>query len=244
MRCSNFRVLATHVLLFLAADVTLAEDTTTTTQRSTTVLTLTTTVTSGQSVFPSTSTETTVIAGDASMATGTAPAGPVSTGALSYSSDALQAAVLNSTNYYRAQHQANALTWDDDLAKYAQDYAKKCEWEHSVSAWSILFHEDVELTTAGWSIRREPGIRVRQPCLRDRRLGRRREKIQLQQGEVLRVDRAFHAAGLEEHYRRRVWRRGVQQQREQRSEWMDVGMRVQSARQCGGRVQRLCRKAR
>ncbi|KAK3113788.1 hypothetical protein LTR53_008566 [Teratosphaeriaceae sp. CCFEE 6253] len=58
-------------------------------------------------------------------------AGAVATGAVSYSSDALRAAVLNSTNYYRAQHQAKALAWDDDLASYAQDYAKKCIWQHS-----------------------------------------------------------------------------------------------------------------
>lgn len=45
----------------------------------------------------------------------------------------LQDAVLNSTNYYRAQHEANALTWDGKLASYAQDQAKKCEFMHSVS---------------------------------------------------------------------------------------------------------------
>jgi len=57
----------------------------------------------------------------------------VPTGIVSYTGNALQAAVLNSTNYYRAQHQAGALTWDDGLASYAQDYANKCAWQHSVS---------------------------------------------------------------------------------------------------------------
>ncbi|RMY79111.1 hypothetical protein D0863_00254 [Hortaea werneckii] len=45
--------------------------------------------------------------------------------------DGLEAAVLNSTNYYRSQHQASNLTWDSALADYAQDYSKNCKWEHS-----------------------------------------------------------------------------------------------------------------
>jgi uncharacterized protein YkwD len=42
-------------------------------------------------------------------------------------------AVLNSTNLYRAQHQANAVKWDDSLASYAQDHADGCKFEHTVS---------------------------------------------------------------------------------------------------------------
>ncbi|TKA72425.1 hypothetical protein B0A55_05407 [Friedmanniomyces simplex] len=68
-----------------------------------------------------------MVAGGASQPTGAA----VATGTIAYTGNALQAAVLNSTNYYRAQHQANALTWDDALANYAQDYAGKCIWQHS-----------------------------------------------------------------------------------------------------------------
>ena len=41
-------------------------------------------------------------------------------------------AVLNSTNLYRAQHEANALKWDDSLASYAQDHADDCKFAHSV----------------------------------------------------------------------------------------------------------------
>jgi len=108
------------LLLLLSSDAVSAGDTTTTTLQSTTYLTLTTTVTSGASVYPTTET---------TMATGAA----VPTGTVSYTGNALQAAVLNSTNYYRAQHQASALTWDDGLATYAQNYANECAWQHSVS---------------------------------------------------------------------------------------------------------------
>lgn len=43
-------------------------------------------------------------------------------------------AVLNSTNLYRSQHQANALTWDKNLASYAQDHADDCKFAHTVSS--------------------------------------------------------------------------------------------------------------
>jgi uncharacterized protein YkwD len=43
-------------------------------------------------------------------------------------------AVLNSTNLYRSQHQANALKWDKSLASYAHDHAKDCKFAHSVSS--------------------------------------------------------------------------------------------------------------
>ncbi|KAK5133672.1 hypothetical protein LTR08_007526 [Meristemomyces frigidus] len=50
---------------------------------------------------------------------------------MAFTGKAFSTAVLNSTNYYRAQHQASALVWDTTLAQYAQAYAEKCIWEHS-----------------------------------------------------------------------------------------------------------------
>ncbi|KAF2766028.1 PR-1-like protein [Teratosphaeria nubilosa] len=47
------------------------------------------------------------------------------------SGQAFQSAVLNSTNYYRAQHQAKALTWNSDLASFAANYSSGCIWRHS-----------------------------------------------------------------------------------------------------------------
>ncbi|EME79984.1 uncharacterized protein MYCFIDRAFT_18029, partial [Pseudocercospora fijiensis CIRAD86] len=46
-------------------------------------------------------------------------------------SSSFQNEVLNSTNWYRAQHEAAPLTWNSTLASYAQDYAKNCIWKHS-----------------------------------------------------------------------------------------------------------------
>jgi uncharacterized protein YkwD len=133
MRCTCFRVLATHALLLILPRLAFAQDeltTTTTLTSTTTILTTTVTLTSGGTSFTSTMTETTAVAGDPSMPTN----GPVATGAMSYTGGAFQAAVLNSTNYYRSQHQAQALSWDENLASYAQDYAEKCQWQHSVGA--------------------------------------------------------------------------------------------------------------
>ena len=42
-------------------------------------------------------------------------------------------AVLNSTNQYRAQHEASALKWNQTLASYAQDHADSCEFKQTVS---------------------------------------------------------------------------------------------------------------
>lgn len=50
----------------------------------------------------------------------------------SYGGTEFKSAVLNSTNYFRAQHQAKPLTWNNTLAEYAQHHARQCIWEHSV----------------------------------------------------------------------------------------------------------------
>ncbi|KAK4904895.1 hypothetical protein LTR28_000857, partial [Elasticomyces elasticus] len=53
-----------------------------------------------------------------------APA-PMLSDSPSYTSDALfQAAVLNSTNTYRAAHNATALAWNETLAVYADEHAQ------------------------------------------------------------------------------------------------------------------------
>lgn len=43
----------------------------------------------------------------------------------------LRTSVLNSTNFYRYEHSANFLYWNSSLASYAQNWANKCQWEHS-----------------------------------------------------------------------------------------------------------------
>nr|POE63174.1 protein pry1 [Quercus suber] len=50
---------------------------------------------------------------------------------------ALDSAVLNSTNLYRTQYTADALSWNTTLADFAQSHAEKCIWQHSaIDAWA------------------------------------------------------------------------------------------------------------
>ncbi|KAF5015184.1 hypothetical protein F66182_13576, partial [Fusarium sp. NRRL 66182] len=39
--------------------------------------------------------------------------------------------ILNQTNYYRRQHNASALIWNDTLSTYAKQWAEPCNWKHS-----------------------------------------------------------------------------------------------------------------
>ncbi len=46
-----------------------------------------------------------------------------------------QTEVLAAHNKYRALHHASALVWDDQLANYAENYARQCEFKHSSSPY-------------------------------------------------------------------------------------------------------------
>lgn len=39
--------------------------------------------------------------------------------------------VLNSTNFFRYEHSAGYIYWNETLASYAQSYSEECIWEHS-----------------------------------------------------------------------------------------------------------------
>lgn len=53
----------------------------------------------------------------------------------SYSSDSdFKAAMLAATNFYRMEHNASAVSWNDTSAKYAANWAGACVFKHSVSA--------------------------------------------------------------------------------------------------------------
>lgn len=57
---------------------------------------------------------------------------PTSAPSTSYTTQsALVASALNSTNHFRAQHGAIALTWNKSLANAASSWASKCQWRHS-----------------------------------------------------------------------------------------------------------------
>lgn len=170
MRCVTLRALAAQSLLvLLLARLCIARETTITLTSTSTVLTSTTTVTLDASTFQSVTTETTAVAGNPSQPTDSASAS--ATGAMSYDGQAFQSAVLNSTNYYRAQHQASSLSWNSTLATFANDYAQKCIWQHSVCSPGPCGSQCALLTCAGRPIRREPCRRLLQSNTRYRCMG-------------------------------------------------------------------------
>ncbi|KAL2852524.1 CAP domain-containing protein [Aspergillus pseudoustus] len=74
----------------------------------------------------------TITAVRTATATATATATPKIPQDPSYTSASLlKSSVLSTTNDYRAQHNASALTWNDTLADYAGRWAEGCIWEHS-----------------------------------------------------------------------------------------------------------------
>jgi len=75
----------------------------------------------------------TTIAGSTHFAKPTASASAPVGEAMAWEGKGFRDAVLNSTNFYRGQHQADALKWDKTLASYAQDHADDCKFAHSVS---------------------------------------------------------------------------------------------------------------
>jgi uncharacterized protein YkwD len=75
----------------------------------------------------------TTIAGSTQFPEPTAQASVPAGVDMSWEGKGFRDAVLNSTNLYRSQHEANAVKWDDSLASYAQDHANSCKFEHTVS---------------------------------------------------------------------------------------------------------------
>jgi uncharacterized protein YkwD len=53
--------------------------------------------------------------------------------------DDYKQSALNLHNKYRAQHKANPVVWDDDLACVAQRQANTCIWEHLTYCSPIEF---------------------------------------------------------------------------------------------------------
>lgn len=60
-------------------------------------------------------------------------AAPTTT-SVQYSDDLIfRTSILNSTNFFRWQHNASYIPWNISLAKYALNYAEECDWAHSHS---------------------------------------------------------------------------------------------------------------
>jgi hypothetical protein len=65
----------------------------------------------------------------------------------------LEVDILNSTNFYRYEHNATELTWNASLASYAQSWASRCQWQHSGGPYGENLAEGyVNVTAAvdGW----------------------------------------------------------------------------------------------
>lgn len=43
--------------------------------------------------------------------------------------------MLDAHNFFRAQHGANPVSWNDDAAAVAQNWANQCRWQHQVSEY-------------------------------------------------------------------------------------------------------------
>lgn len=52
--------------------------------------------------------------------------------------DDFQNVMINGHNWYRGEHAATALTWDDDAASNAAAWVNNCVFEHQVSYLCLL----------------------------------------------------------------------------------------------------------
>jgi uncharacterized protein YkwD len=136
-RRSGIQLLAAVYLLIISAGLAWAQDDLTTTTRTLTstqtVLTLTTTISSGE---PTVIVTTDTLPDTTIKLPGAVPTMPIGSGNGKYGGNEFKNAVINTTNYWRAQHQAKPLSWDSTLAEFAQRHAEKCIWEHSVKSTS------------------------------------------------------------------------------------------------------------
>jgi uncharacterized protein YkwD len=76
---------------------------------------------------------TLLVSADVSTVTQTASASPTPTSSQYTSDSDFQNALITAHNFFRDEHNASALTWNDTSAKYAANYAKACAFKHSVS---------------------------------------------------------------------------------------------------------------
>ena len=77
-----------------------------------------------------------IVAADVSTVTQTAIPTPSPTSSQYTSDSDFQSALLKAHNFFRDEHNATALTWNDTSASYAANYAKGCAFKHSVSPFT------------------------------------------------------------------------------------------------------------
>nr|POF24575.1 hypothetical protein CFP56_78157 [Quercus suber] len=187
-----------------------------------TTITTTTSTTSTITVYADQSTERPTSKTSSSSAS-SLPIAAFAAPSMAYTAS-LDDAVLNSTNLYRANYGADALTWNATLAAFAQTHAEKCIWQHSVGLPSPLPQLSLPRGNyrkklicrvfKGRTVRREPRGRLRDARGLDRRVGARRARVRLVASALLRAHRTFHAVGVAGHDASRVrggavrWRGG------------------------------------
>lgn len=131
--------------------------------------------------------------------------------------------MLVAHNFYRAQHGAAALVWNDTSAKYAADWAKGCVFEHSVSCTSHSLSLTLKEYPTSISHATLPNSAFPSPhktnnpnpgrtnrrksrsrCLKrhnlNQCLGPRTNILQLEQTRLPRSNRTLHATRLEKHH--------------------------------------------
>jgi len=73
------------------------------------------------------------------MATVTAAPAPVPTSTQYTNDTEFRNATLTAHNFYRSEHNATALVWNETSAKFAENWASKCSFEHTVCLGSFRY---------------------------------------------------------------------------------------------------------
>ena len=101
-------------------------------------------------IYETLPTSTIIVSGASSTSTGVSP---------QWTDDSsFQSAILNSTNTYRKQHNATALTWNDTLAAYAAQHVTPCKFDHTGGPYGENLAEGYQNVTAavdGWGDERK-----------------------------------------------------------------------------------------
>ena len=135
------------------------------------------------------------VAGQTITTTGTPG---VQTDAPSFLSDSMfKQQILDSTNFYRDQHNATALIWNDLLGNYARRWAFLCNFKSSVSIRRVILCIEAHSYFTERSEWREPRPRLLERRSHSQRLGQRTQLIRLSQRGLRRGDEALYPAGLE-----------------------------------------------
>ena len=92
------------------------------------------------------------------VSTITVSAPPIPTSTSYIKNSDFQDVVLSNHNFFRSEHNVSDLTWNDTLATFASNWAKKCEFEHSGGPYGENLAAGYQNATAaveGWANERQ-----------------------------------------------------------------------------------------